>query len=134
MTPRHRYFTPAEADALVPAVAARVRGIADIVRRARNVAEVNAGAGVDPDAVTPQLDAIREEIEKKIADLSALGVDVKGLEPGLVDFPALMNGREVYLCWREGEDRITYWHPIHTGVAGRVAIHAGQIGAFEWEN
>lgn len=134
MPPRLRYFTPAEADALVPAVAGRLRGIADIVRRARSVAEIGVGADGDPDAITPQLDAIREEIEAKIAELSALGVDVKGLEPGLVDFPALMNGREVYLCWREGESRITHWHPLHTGVAGRVELDPAQSGAFEWEN
>ena len=47
---------------------------------------------------------------------------MKGVEPGLVDFPSLREGREVYLCWREGEDQIDFWHEVDAGFAGRQPL------------
>lgn len=55
-------------------------------------------------------------------ELSELGVELKGIDLGLVDFPTLRNGQLVYLCWHYGEDRIEYWHPLETGYAGRQPI------------
>lgn len=134
MPTRSRYFTPAEADALVPHVAARLRAIGESVARARSLAEIGTSTDGDAEAMPGELDAIRIEIERKITDLQGSGVDIKGLEPALVDFPALLNGQEVCLCWREGEDRIAWWHPAHTGFAGRQPLSALRAGAFEWEN
>ena len=53
-----------------------------------------------------------EEFENK-------GIIIRDLQRGLIDFPALRNGREVYLCWLYGEERIDYWHELDTGFAGR---------------
>jgi hypothetical protein len=47
---------------------------------------------------------------------------VKDLDTGLLDFPTLYQGREVYLCWRLGESQINYWHGVDEGFAGRKAI------------
>jgi hypothetical protein len=52
-----------------------------------------------------------------------MGVVVKGIDQGLIDFPTLRaNGEEVYLCHQAGEDRIRWWHPIDLGFAGRRPI------------
>ena len=59
------------------------------------------------------------------------GACVKGVEPALLDFPAIRNGCQVYLCWREGEDRITHWHPMHTGFAGREELDPA-TECWEW--
>ena len=48
--------------------------------------------------------------------------DIKDLEIGLIDFPTLFRGQEVYLCWKLGEDKIRFWHGIHEGFRGRKAI------------
>jgi hypothetical protein len=51
-----------------------------------------------------------------------MGIHVKDLDTGLIDFSALRDGREVYLCWRVGEDDIQFWHEVEAGFAGRQSI------------
>jgi hypothetical protein len=51
-----------------------------------------------------------------------LGVEIKDIERGLCDFPALREGRVVYLCWVLGEDRIEWWHDLEAGFAGRQPL------------
>lgn len=63
-------------------------------------------------------------------ELAAIGCIAKGIEAGLVDFYALREDRLVYLCWRLGEERITHWHEIESGVDGRQPIdHLISAGA-----
>ena len=50
------------------------------------------------------------------------GVLVKDLDMGLVDFPSLVDGEEIYLCWKLGEDHIAFWHGIDEGFAGRKPL------------
>jgi len=62
------------------------------------------------------------EVVSKILDTGCL---VKDLDEGLVDFPSLMNGEEVYLCWKLGEERIGFWHGLQEGFAGRKPLDEG---------
>jgi hypothetical protein len=62
--------------------------------------------------------ALKGAIEK----LEEMGVLVKDLDTGLVDFPTLFRGEEVYLCWRMDEDDIDHWHGVNEGFAGRKPI------------
>lgn len=64
------------------------------------------------------------EIERALEALAALGVQVKDLDTGLVDFPATHpgDGERVLLCWRLGEERVGYWHGIEAGFAGRKPL------------
>ena len=59
------------------------------------------------------------EIDAAVSDILDHGILVKGVEPGLVDFPHLKDGQQVYLCWREGESEIGFWHDVAAGFAGR---------------
>jgi hypothetical protein len=59
-----------------------------------------------------------------IDDLNELGCLLKDLDMGLLDFPTLYHGDEVYLCWKLGEDEISFWHGVNEGYAGRKAIDA----------
>ena len=59
------------------------------------------------------------ELQAAAGELDAMEVIVRDLERGLVDFPALRDEREVYLCWEEGEDEITQWHETDAGFSGR---------------
>jgi hypothetical protein len=63
-----------------------------------------------------------ERIKSALEEIQEMGCLIKDLETGLVDFPTLFNGEEVYLCWRLGETDITYWHGVHEGEAGRRQI------------
>lgn len=57
-----------------------------------------------------------------LREFSSLGVQIKDVDAGLVDFPHLMNGEEVFLCWRLGEDTISYWHHLDSGFTGRSLL------------
>jgi hypothetical protein len=63
-----------------------------------------------------------ERVDRLIQELIDLGVEMKGIEQGLVDFPSMREGRIVYLCWRLGEDDISYWHEVDAGFAGRQPL------------
>ena len=65
---------------------------------------------------------VAAQINQKADAISEKGILVKGIEPGLVDFPSLREGREVYLCWREGEAQIDFWHEVDAGFAGRQPL------------
>jgi len=65
------------------------------------------------------------ELRSALYELQAMGVALRDLDRGLVDFPALRDGREIFLCWQEGEEEIGFWHDRDTGFAGRRPIDDG---------
>lgn len=58
-------------------------------------------------------------LEEGVKGIMAMGITLKDLDRGLVDFLGMRNGREIYLCWQHGEEEIAYWHELNTGFAGR---------------
>lgn len=68
--------------------------------------------------------AIRNAVER----IHATGCVVKDIEVGLLDFPSRINGQEVFLCWRLGEDRIRFYHSVDEGFAGRKPIDPRDAG------
>ena len=63
-----------------------------------------------------------EKLDALVHQIQDTGAQIKDINIGLLDFSALKNGREVYLCWQHGEDDIQYWHEIEAGFAGRQPI------------
>lgn len=126
-----RYFTADEANALLatvrPAVERMVRHRRSLavvtVRHARIAAKIAGnGGGVDPheiDELQREVDAEAAAVVACVEELQELGVQVKDLDEGLVDFPALRGDEEVLLCWRLGEDEVAFWHTVADGFAGR---------------
>ena len=122
-----RYFTLEEANACIPELVDEI----SLLRAIRNLL-----AGLHAE-ITPLLEVVSsnggskhtaallrattrfQEVLDRIADR---GCHLKGLDPGLVDFPHLRDGREVYLCWRMGENHIRYWHEIEDGFDGRQPL------------
>lgn len=128
-----REFTLAEARELVPWLVATFRTLELPRSRAKQLdaaikehsGSVNGNANGSSNS-QGQLErlqrALREvsaEIETAVSDILDQGILVKGVEPGLVDFPHDRDGRQVYLCWREGESGIEFWHDVEVGFAGR---------------
>lgn len=70
----------------------------------------------------PELQALVEELEHCIAEIEECGGQFKGLELGLVDFPAEIDGQIGLLCWQYGEKEITHWHPLSAGFDGRQPL------------
>ncbi len=129
-----RYFTPSEANELL----AEVRPLAEALvehrqgmrlaaeRRARLTARI-AGNGGDLDPQEPgeldeQFQRESHAVTQAAEQLERLGVLVKDLDTGLVDFPALHEGEEVLLCWQLGEDEVAHWHGVDEGFAGRKPL------------
>jgi hypothetical protein len=129
-----RYFTPTEANEvletvrpLVEEMVARRRALSKAATRRAELARLVAGngGGVDPgDFATLDEEATREaaEIARLVSRIQDLGVLVKDLDRGLVDFPALRGDEEVLLCWELGEDEIAFWHGLEEGFAGRKPL------------
>ena len=63
-----------------------------------------------------------DQMAAGVARIEAMGITLRDIGEGLVDFPALVNGRQVWLCWRNGEDSVEYWHSIDTGFSGRQPL------------
>ena len=86
---------------------------------------LNGGTHVDVVAVARRK-AERAKAEQRakdaLAEIDSIGVQVKDLDIGLVDFPTLFRGEEVYLCWRMDEDDIDHWHGVNEGFNGRRPI------------
>ena len=80
------------------------------------------GGGIPPAQLADtaaEVERHARELARVVDDIVALGVEVKDLDEGLVDFPALHHGETVLLCWRLGEEEIAYWHSVEAGFAGR---------------
>jgi hypothetical protein len=126
-----RYFTADEANEALATVrplaeelVARRRALREAAeQRAELGIQIAGNGGVADAGRLAELDAqaSREaaEIARCIARLQEVGVLVKDLDRGLVDFPALRGEEEVLLCWQVGEDEVAYWHGLEDGFAGR---------------
>ena len=81
-----------------------------------------------------ELDQQQARLGEYAAELGELGVELKDARAGLVDFPALINGRIVYLCWQLGEPEVGHWHDLDAGYAGRQAIEDFWVAGSPREN
>lgn len=120
-----RFFELEEAERMLPLVRSIVKGMMDdhaerlaiqgrLESRRRDVDQVRA--------LRREAEALTEKLVEAGEELAELGVEFKGIELGLVDFPTIREGELVYLCWQYGEDRIRFWHALETGYSGRQPI------------
>lgn len=69
-----------------------------------------------------ELEAVVDRLQSFVDELTSIGVELKDYQTGLVDFIGRHQGRDVYLCWKLGEESITHWHELHTGFTGRLPV------------
>lgn len=69
-------------------------------------------------------EALVQRVKDSLEEIDAIGVQVKDLDSGLLDFPCLLEGETVLLCWKKGEERIGFWHRMDDGFRGRQPIDA----------
>jgi hypothetical protein len=129
-----RLFTVDEANARLPLVRAITKDLSnlarDLVERRQRLDSLLAGRKVSPtDVYSDELAEMYKAIERDsrkledyVDELRQLGVEAKGAVEGLVDFPALLDGRIVYLCWKLGEPEVMHWHELDSGFAGRQPL------------
>jgi hypothetical protein len=131
-----RLFTVEQANATLPLVRRIVADLIELHPRWRatvaryELAQTDVTANGETDlARDERLEAGRlaGEIESCLDELAQVGCLFKDFDSGLVDFPAMLDERMVYLCWRSGEEQVDHWHEIDSGVAGRRHIHEGFV-------
>jgi hypothetical protein len=124
-------FTIEDANKTLPLLR---RIVSDVVRdywrwqeKVREFEEVAANRQLgepneDADRLEKETLDLARDIEGYIKEIKQLGVEMKGIDSGLVDFPAEVNGRPVLLCWQLGEESVQYWHEENSGFAGRQPV------------
>ena len=129
-----RHFTPDEANAELeqvrPLVEQLVEGRQEHALAVERQEELERkirgnGGGIPPAelaSATAEVDALARRLAHLVDAIGSHGAQVKDLDSGLVDFPALRRGETVLLCWQLGEDEIRYWHTIDDGFAGRQEL------------
>lgn len=130
-----RLFTLAEAERLLPSIEKLLRESVESKRQYdRAEAALQAaiqrvmmmgGVLLDRDRIVTDRNERNQYGERLKTSLEAIqeaGCLVKDLDMGLVDFPTLFRGQEVYICWKLGEPRISFWHGVHEGFTGRKPI------------
>jgi len=134
-----RLFTLDEANARLPlirAIAGDLSSLArDLVQRRQRLDSLLAGRKVSStDVYSDELAEMFKSIERDsrrleeyVDELQELGVEAKGAVDGLIDFPSMLEGRIVYLCWKLGEPEVMHWHELDAGFLGRrpLGVSAG---------
>jgi hypothetical protein len=126
-----QHFTPEEANAelvhvrplVEQLVAIRQEHAAALERQEGLEQKIRGNGGGIPPAelaqATAEVDAIARRLARLVDEITSHGAQVKDLDTGLIDFPALHHGETVLLCWQVGEDEIAWWHRVDDGFAGR---------------
>lgn len=123
MTTEIKYFTPTEARNTLPLVKKIVKDILNTTREMRLQAEELDSRAEDD----VKLKKMANDVDGFLSELEEIGCFFKdwNFMIGLVDFPAMIDGKEVYLCWKSDEDDIAYYHHSEEGFAGRKPIPKG---------
>lgn len=127
-----KYFTLAEANRTLPLVKRIVGDIMalhpqwrDLVSRYEVVAaQAKPEWGESPEqlGLRNQIENVAREINGYLQELEQIGCVFKGFDEGLVDFSGKLDGRDIFWCWKKGEERIEHWHELEAGYAGRHPV------------
>lgn len=121
-----RFYTPAEANALLPSVREVVERIRDnqhaladdkSLARVREKASHNGGG-----LPSRHLTDATQGLERDLKQLQEWGIVLRDPTIGLIDFYGERNGETIFLCWKLGEPSLQWWHPLNTGIAGRQKL------------
>jgi hypothetical protein len=131
-TMQKRYFTVEEANRLLPVIRQEIVALQEIHNEFRQKhlelttykkrQEKQAGTNTQDEYIfmmEGSLEFLEMQAQMHVTTIHSQGAQLKEINPGLVDFPALINDEEVLLCWREGEEEITHYHGLYDGFAGR---------------
>jgi len=127
MSIKLKYFTIPEAEMLIPTIIELIAAAQEtkvrIEKKVDDWRKVHKTVSEAEEAVLRgQVDFLASHLETQLGKISELGAVPKDLDLGLIDFPARINHKEGYLCWKLGENKIQYWHTLTDGLPGRKPI------------
>jgi hypothetical protein len=130
-----KMFTLDEAQALLPVLESLLKRAVEAKDAAESIEQglqeltrkiyLSGGMFVDVADVQRKrtaLEALTQRVKDAVAEIDSIGVQVKDLDTGLLDFPCRVDGEIVLLCWKMGESRIDFWHSVEDGFRGRQPI------------
>ena len=121
-----RHFTRDEANALLPQLNALLTQLRQAKDELTDEEAHEALAGAAPanggGEEGRQVGVAFLEVRRLLETIEGSGLVLRDIDRGLIDFPALIDGREVYLCWELGEDDVAYWHDLEAGYGGREPL------------
>jgi hypothetical protein len=119
-----KHFTVEEANALIPDLEELLDELDSRWEKLQDLNELLAAAqrGNGGQEGVREFQENQEVLGEGFQRMQAMGIHLKDVREGLVDFLHLREGREVYLCWKRGESEIEYWHELETGFAGRQPL------------
>lgn len=122
----HKHYTREEAQALLPQLREWLQRLNDLrqdLERSdqRLTALMHPGQDLGGDLVNQRIRTLAD-MQELLGEFQRREIQIKDLERGLVDFPAIIAGREVFLCWERDEDSVEFWHDLDTGYSGREPI------------
>ena len=134
---KKKYYSVEEANATLPllrsilrdvtALAGELRGRHEHLARLQNAGKLDAAHEEEVQAHIAEFERGQERMKEYEAELGRLQIELKDYFTGLVDFRAVLDGREVYLCWRLGEPEVGHWHEVDAGFAGRKKLSAEEV-------
>jgi hypothetical protein len=127
-----RYFTLAEANSTLPLVRRIVADITSLYPQWRDLvasfelvaaqARPEWGESAEQVRLRTEIEKVARDIAAFLSELEQIGCVFKGFDQGLVDFYGRIDGRDIFWCWKVGEDKIEHWHELETGFTGRLPV------------
>ena len=121
-----KHYTREEARDLLPSVRKWIQQLQELrawLRDRDAETEKTLGEGLDlgGEQVNTWIKRLCQ-LQRLLREFESREIQLKDLDRGLIDFPAIIGGREVFLCWEQDEDDIEFWHDLETGYAGRERL------------
>jgi hypothetical protein len=122
-----RYFTPEEANAVILVIRPLLREVLEIRQNILTMQSevwpvIEKALGNGGSQAASQAAREFERLNDLVHQIQATGAILKDLNTGLIDFLAIREGREIFLCWKYGEDQLEFWHDLDVGFAGRQRL------------
>jgi hypothetical protein len=129
-----KIFTPREVDVLIPKLESIFQHMDVCQKRTHELAATRPAASAQPTAVEiadsarirSQMEFLLQAVQEDIEIVNQMGGVVKDVSAGLVDFPGMVQGEDVWLCWKRGEAKINFWHTLHTGFSERQSFRRSE--------
>ena len=121
-----KHYTRDEARALLPQIRQWLRHVSALRQKLsdgdQRLARLMAGGNEVGGETVNRWVRVAADVKATLAEFQRREIQIKDLDRGLIDFPAILDGKEVFLCWEQDEEDIEFWHDLHSGYASRERL------------
>ena len=121
-----QHYTRDQARALLPQIRQWLEQLSALRQKLsdgdQRLARLMAGGNEVGGEIVNRWVRVAADVKATLAEFQRREIQIKDLDRGLLDFPAILDGKEVFLCWEQDEEDIEFWHDLHSGYAGRERL------------